>query len=121
MKIIPLLVAAAFALSVAYADQPKLNEAQVVEMAKIIAKKSKNEHDFVFDEPKYAEKTGVWSLSPRMATSAGIHFLEIRDKDLYFRVGFSGNTGYTPKGSEKFRLPPDLRGQFKRIAGEEAK
>jgi len=121
MKIIPLLVAAAFALSVAYADQPKLNEAQVVEMAKIIAKRSRNEHDFSFEKPMYDEKTGLWSLSPIFVSSAGIHVLTIRDKDLYFQVGFCGNTGWTPMGSYKFQLPPDLKYQFTRIAGEHAK
>jgi hypothetical protein len=109
------------ALATTCAGQPKLKETQVLEMAKIIAKKSKNDQDFVFEQSKYDENTGVWSLTPRMATSAGTYFLEIRDKDYYFRVGFTGNTGYTPKGSDKFRLPPDLKNIFKKIAGDPPK
>jgi hypothetical protein len=121
MKIIPLLIATSFALSAAHADQPTLNKGQVVEMAGIVAKKYLTEQLFVIDKPTYDEKTGIWSLLPRTATSAGIHILEIRDKDQYFRVGFSGNTGFSPKGSDKFRLPPDLKNKFRKITGEVAK
>ncbi len=90
-------------------------------MAKIIGKKFKADQNFVFEKPNYAEKSGVWSITPRGATSAGSHFLELRDKDQYFRVGFMGNIGFSPKGSEKFRLPPDFKPQFKKIVGDKAK
>lgn len=118
MKIIPLLIAASLALSAAYADQARLDEAQVINMAKIIVKRSKSDLGFGFnlDKPRYSEKDGIWSFSPNLPpTTVGGYFLDIRDRDQYFRVGWIGSTGERPKGSYEFRLPPDIKRKFKKI------
>lgn len=122
MNAIPQYIVAAIVLSTANADQAKLDKAQVTEMAKIILKSSNNDLKFRFslEDPRYSEKDGLWSFSA-FQTSGGVWFLQIRDSDLYFRVGWIGEIGQRPKRSYEFRLPPNIKRKFKEIVDEHPK
>ena len=92
------------------AESSSLTKEQVKEIAALVVTKKHKNSDPI-SEPDYDAKTGIWSCMTSTGMIHGEVFIEIRDKDRYFRT-----STYSSSSIGKFEMLPSLKRQIAKIA-----
>lgn len=92
------------------AEPSTLTKDQVKEIAALIVSKVHKKSDPI-SEPQYDAKTGIWSCIASAGIVHGEVFIEIRDKDRYFR-----NFTYSSKSVGNFEMRTSLKRRIATIA-----
>ncbi len=85
---------------------------QVKAIAALVVLNERKNSDPI-SEPRYDEKTGVWSCTTLTGIVHGDVFIDVRDKDR-----FSRTSTYSSMSVPKFKMPTGLRRRIANIATE---
>ena len=92
------------------AEPPTLTTEQVKAIAALVVLNERKNSDPI-SEPRYDQKTGIWSCATLTAIVHGDVFIDVRDKDR-----FSRTSTYSSMSVPKFKMPTSLRRRISPIA-----
>lgn len=110
------------------AAEPTLTKEQVAEIGQAVLNTSqyrKYRDGFDRKKPHYHPETRMWSFPATgrffpVTLGSPTYFFEVRDTDGQFRIGSVSHKGkLTPRTSDKFRMPPDVKKRLGEALREE--
>ena len=115
MRTFIILLISILSVSRLNAEPPTLTKEQVKAIAALVVLNERKNSDPI-SEPRFDEKTGIWSCSTVTGVVHGDVFIDVRDKDR-----FSRTSTYSSMSVPKFKMPTGLRRRISNIAPDTKK